>query len=96
MTAICFGTSITTDELTGRVLAAYFHIRKGHAHETREFGNGAVLADYNNRGELIGLEIIAPCRVTIVDQLAANEPADIIKKTKKLLRENCPRPLIAA
>ena len=50
MTAICFGTSITTDELTGRVLAAYFHIRKGHAHETREFGDGAVLADYNNRG----------------------------------------------
>lgn len=95
MTPIHFDISITTDNTTGAVLSAYFQIRKGKVHTTREFANGNALADYNRDGELLGVELIGPCKVTIVDQLAANEPAEFRKMAKTFIKQAGPRELVA-
>ena len=95
MTPFDFAVSVTTDDTTGDVLSAYFQIRRGKVHETREFSEGAALADYSKNGELIGIEILSPCRVSIVDKLAANEPVHVRTRTKKFMRSAGPREMIA-
>jgi len=96
MTDFAFATSTTIDSKTGEVISAYFRIRRGKVAETREFAEGAAFADYNRNGELLGIEVIAPCRVTVVDQLAANEPQQLRNRTKRFMRDSGPRMLIAA
>jgi len=96
MTDLNFGISVTIDDNTGEVLAVYFQIRKGKVHETREYAEGAAFADYNRNGELIGIELLAPCKVSIVDQLAANEPAIMRRETKRFMRKAGPRQMVAA
>ena len=91
-----FGVSISTDDSSGDVLSAYFQIRTGKVHETREFADGAAFADYNKKGELLGIELLSPCRVSIVDQLAANEPTSVRRKTKNFMRQAGPRQMVAA
>jgi hypothetical protein len=91
-----FGIMVTVDDTTGDPLSVFFRIRKGRVHETREFADGAAFADYDKNGQLLGIELLAPCRVTIVDQLAANEPAEMRKRTKRFMRENGPRFFVAA
>lgn len=88
--------SVDTDNTTGEVLAVYFQFRKGTVHETREFADGVALADYNRRGELIGIELLAPCKVTIVDSIAANEPASARRDAKKFMRQSGPRTMVVA
>ena len=96
MTPLSFQISVETDDTTGDVVAVYFQVRKGKSHLTQEYADGAAFADYNRNGELIGIEILAPCRVSIVDQLAANEPPEVRKRTKAFLRGSGPRQMIAA
>jgi hypothetical protein len=96
MTPTQFAVSITTEDFTGEVISVYFQIRRGKVHETREFTNGAALADYNRNGELLGIELLEPCRVSIVDQLAANEPAATRRLAKSFMRRAGPREMIAA
>jgi uncharacterized protein YuzE len=96
MTPFTFGLAVETDDATGEILAVYFQIRRGKVHETREFADGVVLADYNRKGELIGIELLAPCRATIVDQLAANEPAAIRRETKQFMKDAGPRKMVLA
>ena len=91
-----FGVSINTDDATGDVLAVYFQVRNGKVHETREFANGAAFADYNKQGELLGIELLSTCKVSIVDQLAANEPVELRRKTKHFMRQAGPRQMVAA
>jgi uncharacterized protein YuzE len=95
MTPINFGVTVTTDDGTGEVLSAYFQIRKGTSHQTVEFADGAAFADYNRHGELIGIELLAPCKVSVVDQLAANESRDVRMRTKQFIRNSGPRTLVA-
>ena len=80
-TNLHFSVSITTDESSGEPIAVYFYIREGRVHQTREFADGAAMADYNKLGELLGIELLAPCNVSILDQLAVNEPATVRKVT---------------
>ena len=96
MTPLSFEISVETDDATGDVLTVYFQIRKGKSAQTVEYADGAAFADYNRHGELIGVEVLAPCRVSIVDQLAANESAEIRKLTKAFIRRSGPRQMIAA
>ena len=96
MTDFSFQVFVETDDATGSVIAAYFQIRKGKVHETQEFADGAAFADYNRNGELRGIEVVAPCKVSIVDQVAANEPAAVRTKTKQFLKSSGPRQMIAA
>ena len=91
-----FGLEVTVDESTGSPISVYFQIRKGRVHETREFADGAAFADYNKFGALLGIELLSQCRVSIVDQLAANEPVILRTQTKNFMRRSGPRTMIAA
>ena len=90
-----FGVSITTDEQSGEVISAYFQVRRGKVHETREFADGAAFADYDAHGHLLGIELLSPCKVSIVDQLALNEPATLRQRTKTFMRRAGPRQMVA-
>lgn len=91
-----FGVHIDTDDTTGDVLAVYFRIRSGRVRETVEFADGAAFADYDLNGMLLGIELIAPCNVSIVDKIAKKEPVELRKQTKKFLKNTCPPHLLAA
>ncbi|MAG94478.1 MAG: hypothetical protein CMJ48_12110 [Planctomycetaceae bacterium] len=91
-----FGISITADSETGEILAVYFQIRKGKVHKTCEYADGAALADYALNGELLGIELIAPCKATIVDTIAANESASTRRDAKRFMRDSGPRKMVTA
>ena len=91
-----FHVTVDTDDSTGQVLAAYFRIRKGKVNKTVEFAKGNVFADYDRRGQLIGIELLGPCNVAIVDKLAPDEPAEARRCTKRFLREAGPAAMVAA
>ena len=91
-----FQVIVTTDDATGELLAVYFQIRKGKVHETREFANGNVFADYDKHGAVLGIELLGPCRVSIVDKLASSEPVAMRNRTKRFMRDVGPRKMVAA
>lgn len=84
-----FQVSFEVNNETGEVLAAHFKIRKGFSAETREFASGAVFADYNKEGLLLGVEMLAPCRASILDKIASPEP-----QVKKFLKGSLPPKLV--
>lgn len=85
-----FHVSVTTDTDTGEFLAVYFQVRKGRSVETREFGEGVAFADYDRQGRLLGFEALAPCSVTILDQIVEDEPTETRSRAKKFVRDNAP------
>jgi uncharacterized protein YuzE len=91
-----FQITVTTDDKTGEVLAVYFYVRQGRVRETREFADGNVFADYDVNGRLLGFELLGPCKVSIVDQIAKSEPADVRKRTKQFIRNSAPSAMVAA
>lgn len=95
MTPLNFSVSVETDDATGAILSVYLQVRKGKSREVREFADGAAIADYNRNGELLGVELLAPCSITVVDQLAANEPARIRQQAKRWIRQVAPRAMVA-
>lgn len=90
-----FGISIEVDNATGKTICVYFRVRRGKVHETREFADGAAFADYDKSGQLLGVELLSPCKVEIVDQLSANEPVALRSRAKRFMRENGPPSMIA-
>jgi hypothetical protein len=96
MSELEFGMMVTVDDESGMPLSVYFQVRRGKVHETREFADGAAFADYDRLGALLGIELLSPCKVQIVDQLAANEPASLRTRTKNFMKQSGPRSMIAA
>jgi len=93
-TKFTFRLSVETDDATGEVLAVYFQFRRGKTYENREFENGDVFADYNQRGELLGVEFLAPASVAVLNKVASQEPPDVRRKTKRFVRDSGPRAFI--
>ena len=56
-----FRVNIETGDQTGKVLAVYFQIRTGKTKVTKEYADGSVFADDDKNGELLGIEMLAPC-----------------------------------
>jgi uncharacterized protein YuzE len=83
---------IEVDDETGEVVAVYFYIRPGTAAETREYAAGRALADYDRKGKLLGVELLGPCEVAVLDKISRNEPAPI----KTFLRGSIPRQMALA
>jgi len=86
-----FKIDIETDDETGDILAVYFQIRKGKSAEVREFCDGKAFADYNNKGELLGIELLAPCRLNLLDRIVGSEP-----KAKRFIKRTAPREMVPA
>lgn len=79
--------TIQINRETGKVSAAYFYIRKGKSAHVREFADGAAFADYDRKGNLLGVELLAPCQITVLDKIARREPAPV----KTFLKGSIPR-----
>ena len=84
---IALRADIEVDEQTGKVVAVYFYIRPGKAAETREYADSRALADYDRQGNLLGIELLGPCEVAILDKISRKEPAPV----KHFLRGSIPR-----
>ena len=79
-----FRVSVETHDQTGAVIAAYFQIRKGKTKVTKEYADGDAFADYDKHGQLLGIELLAPCRTSVLDRIAKQAP------TKRFLRGAVP------
>ncbi len=91
-----FDLSVETDNNTGRVLAVYFQIRKGKASTVREFAGGRAFANYSRDGLLLGIELLAPCTIRVLDNIASKEPKAVREKTRRFLRSHVPREMVEA
>lgn len=84
-----FQVTIETHDQTGSVIAVYFRFRKGRSATVREYADGNVFADYNRRGELLGIEMLAPCKVSVLNDIAK------ITQAKEFIRKTIPRAMLA-
>jgi hypothetical protein len=92
MTKPAFKLEASIDEKTGRVVAVYFRIREGAVAETREIKEGDAFADYDADGLLLGIELLGPCEVQVLDAFAQHEP----EATRRFLTGGMPRELIVS
>jgi len=53
----------------GTVEAVYIRLRDGKVAKTREIIEDVLLADYDPRGELLGVEILAPVKMSDLTRL---------------------------
>ncbi len=83
--------SLSVDETTGQIRAAYVRVREGTVSETREVAEGRAFADYSEEGLLLGLELLAPCTVKVLDDISEQEPEPV----RRFLRGSPPRELVA-
>jgi len=67
----------------GTLEAVYITVRDGKASKTSEVIEGIVLADYDSRGRLIGIEILAPVKLSkltpLVEQKRRKPFRDFVK-----------------
>jgi uncharacterized protein YuzE len=82
-------TQVVTE--TGELSAVYFRIRKGHVARTVEHADGRAFADYSVAGKLLGIELIAPCKITVLDSILSAQEREPIKK---FIRKASPRELV--
>jgi uncharacterized protein YuzE len=84
-----FRVNVENDPNTGRIVAVYFQIRKGTSAKIREHADGALFADYDRRGKLLGIELLAPCTARVLDRIAGESSA------KRFVRQSVPRGMLA-
>lgn len=89
-----FGIEITTERRTGEMLAVYFQVREGKATQVKEFADGSVFANYARNGELLGIEMLAPCEIKVLDKIAASEDAKYRAQTRDFFRNSVPRHMV--
>ncbi len=89
MKSLYFNFDVEVDNKTGRILAVYLQVRKGKVAEVLELANGNAFANYDRNGRLLGLELLGPCEINVLDRIARNEP----KEVKDFFRKNIPSQL---
>jgi hypothetical protein len=72
-----FRLEISFSETTSEPVAAYLQVRSGEVAETREVEEGVAFADYDAGGTFLGIELLAPCPVAVLDQIIQGEPEPI-------------------
>ena len=80
-----FRTTLSVNQETGDVLAVYFQVREGKAAEVKEFAGGAAFANYARNGKLLGVELLAPCKLSVLDRIA------IDKDERRFIRQSMPK-----
>lgn len=91
-----FSMTVSTDRETGETLAVYFQVRKGMAKEVREYGDGVAFANYDLHGNLVGVELLEPCTITVLDKIVAKAPAPERNRVRKFFRSAAPREMVLA
>lgn len=76
-----FRTTVQTDERSGRIMAVYLQFREGKATKVVEHADGNAFANYNRKGELLGIELLGPCRLSVLDRVAKSKPVrDFVRR----------------
>jgi uncharacterized protein YuzE len=87
MKKLDFNIRVEVDSETGEALAVYLRVRSGKAFEVRELEEGKVFANYDRNGLLLGIELLAPCKITLFDRITVSEP----KEVREFIKRTIPR-----
>jgi hypothetical protein len=88
---LTLGSAIQINTKTGELLAVYLRFRGGKSARTVEYADGAVFADFNRQGELLGIEVLSPCSVKVLEGIARGEPV----QARRFVRSAVPRQMVA-
>ena len=91
MTKQAFHLQASVDDRTGQIAAVYLRVREGSVAKTKEVKEGVAFADYDADGLLLGIELLGPCEVEVLDEIAEHEPDPI----KRFLKGAAPREMVA-
>ncbi len=83
-----FRVNIEAENGTGRLLSVYVQVRDGKSASVREYANGNVFADYDKQGNLLGIELLAPCDPKVIERIAKQQSA------KRFVRNAVPRGML--
>jgi uncharacterized protein YuzE len=72
----------------GTVEAVYIRFSQAPVAETRELKRNLLVADYDARGRLVGVELLGPVSVSFVVQLVDDEQRDSFRR---FIQSNLPR-----
>jgi hypothetical protein len=86
-----FESSISIEEETGTLLAFYHQVRTGKSVKQIEFADGNLIADYDSRGRLLGVELLGPCSLAELKKAFKGEP-----RLLAIVQSNAPRTAIVA
>ncbi|HEX4130582.1 MAG TPA: DUF2283 domain-containing protein [Pirellulales bacterium] len=89
MRTFSFNVNVETRTDTGEVLAVYFRFRDGKSAKTREFADGNVFADYDRGGSLLGIELLAPCSLAVLERIVRPVTA------RRFVRQTIPSSMLA-
>jgi uncharacterized protein YuzE len=81
-----FVVSIEVEERTGHIQAVYFRFRPGRAVRTEKYSHGDAFADYDSAGNLLGIELLAPVPLRLLNRITGPDPA-----TQAFVRRSVPR-----
>jgi uncharacterized protein YuzE len=87
-----FRLEVSFNDTTGDPVAAYLRVREGKVSETKEINEGVAFADYSADGFLLGIELLAPCQVAVLDRAAEKEPESV----RQFLRQGVRKEMIIA
>ena len=92
MTTPKFRLEVSYNETTGDPIAAYVRVREGKVQQTKEIKDGAVFADYGADGALLGIELLEPCRIEVLERVSEKEPEEV----RQFLRHGVRKEMISA
>jgi uncharacterized protein YuzE len=82
-----FRLEVSYDETSGDPIAAYVRVREGEVAETKEIKDGAVFADYSADGSLLGVELLEPCGIEILESVSEKEPEEVRQFLRRGVRK---------
>ena len=90
MTPFCLNVSF--NETTGQPVAAYLHIRDVTPAVTKEVKEGVAFVGCDVQGVLLGIELLGPCSINILDSVLSTEPGPV----RRFIQGGTPRELVCA
>ena len=87
-----FLVTVETDDDTGELQAAYIRVRQGEVSKTIEIAEGRANADFDSSGELLGIELLAPCDIQVLLQIVINESDSV----RRFVKDSPPRGFVLA
>ena len=82
-----FRLEVSYHDTTGEPVAAYLRVREGAVAQTKEVSEGVAFADYGGDGSLLGIELLAPCPVAILDRVSETEPEAVRRFLRRGVRQ---------
>jgi hypothetical protein len=82
-----FRLEVSYSETTGEPVAAYLRVRDGQVSQTKEISEGVAFADYAADGFLLGIELLAPCNIEVLDRVSEKEPESVQRFLRRGVRK---------